>query len=273
MPDALPPQTAPSPALDDRFPLLFARCLARADVPAYLMWQLGGRTRTIDVRMGTRSVPGPHRPRFQLRPPSVGNNDVGVAYEVFVHRYLVPPFAIEPGAVRDIVDLGANVGLSSIWWLTVYPHAHVTAFEPHPVHAAQAHRNVGLNGFTSRFTLHEAGAGPRDASAWISDQGTASTLSNRRDGFEAKIMDLFTWLSGRHHDILKIDIEGSETGLLADPRFDSLDVGALVMEWHGVDDAGEGGRDWCVQRLEAFGYRIEITVDKGPFGMLWARRS
>jgi hypothetical protein len=49
--------------------------------------------------------------------------------------------------------------------------------------------------------------------------------------FWVDVVDIFDELSDRAIDILKIDIEGSEHPLLADPRFAKLRVRFLVMEW------------------------------------------
>jgi FkbM family methyltransferase len=250
---------------DDRLPLAFTRTLRPVSGLKYLTWQVLGRPYALWLR--SRSGP-----EFQLRPrgESNRNNDVGVAYEIFVHRYYVPPIWIPPERVRLITDLGANVGLSCLYFLATYWAARVIAFEPHPDHAAQFHLNVARNRFTDRVTLHEAAAGTANARAWISDEGSSSQLSvNEGEGYQIDVVDVFPLLAGRRVDILKMDIEGSEYELLEDPRFCDLDVRALVMEWHPRANRSSG-QEWCSSRLQALGFRVYPVFGNASCGMLWA---
>jgi FkbM family methyltransferase len=273
-PVAPPQQTAV--ATRDGLPLLFARSLTPGSFAKYIRWRIAGRTQPVIVQMRARTEfrrdPGPG-PRFHLRAPGTGNNDLGVAYEIFILRLLMPPVWIPPERVKLVVDLGANVGMSCLWWLASYWRTQVIAFEPHPGHAAQARANIALNGYGPRIDLRQAAVGPELTTAWISDEGSSSNLSTPSgSGFEVEVLDLFTILAGRRVDILKIDIEGSEVGLLDDPRFDGLDVGAIAMEWHPADATGRGGRDWCIGRLEGLSFRTYVTYVEGACGIVWGYR-
>jgi FkbM family methyltransferase len=271
-----PPGPVGNTKADDGLPLLFTRGLTRASIAKYLRWRLSGRTRTVALQMRARTEfqnePGPG-PKVRLRALGGSNNDFGVAYEIFALRFLMPPVWLPPERVKLVVDLGANVGMSCLWWLANYWRARVLAFEPHPGHAAAARANIALNDYGSRIDLREAAVGPEAVTAWISDAGAASTVSATADsGFEVEVQDLFAILAGRRVDILKIDIEGSEVGLLDDPRFAALDVGAIVMEWHAPDATGRGGLEWCIDRLERCGFRTYHGSDNDAVGIIWGYR-
>jgi FkbM family methyltransferase len=209
---------------------------------------------------------------FQLRPSSCGNNDLGVAYEIFVHRYYVPPVWIPPERVKVIVDLGANVGLSCLYWLSTYWAAEIIAFEPHPKHAAQFRVNIARNRLDARTQLHPVAAGTASARAWISDEASSSRLSDSEgNGSAVDVVDVFSILAGRRIDILKIDIEGAEYSLFKDPRFGELDVRAIVFEWHQRADC-PSGFTWCIDRLTELGFRLYPTVNHGSCGMMWGYR-
>src|SRR6516165_5292425 len=45
-----------------------------------------------------------------------------------------------------IVDLGANVGYSCLWWANLCPNAEIEAFEPHPIHAELLRWHIRKNG-------------------------------------------------------------------------------------------------------------------------------
>jgi FkbM family methyltransferase len=260
----------------ERLPLLFARNVSRGSLARYLSWQVLGRRYPIEVQVPARREFSEHPepgPRFRLRGDNASNNDLGVAYEMFILKLLMPPLWIPPECVKLIVDLGANVGLSCLWWAANYSRAEVIAFEPHPAHAAEARSNFALNPYGTRIELRQEAVGPKAASAWISDEGSSSQLSSTvGGGFEAKVVDFFAGLSGRRIDILKIDIEGSEVGLLDDARFAALEVGAIVMEWHSPAGDGRGGKAWCIERLGEAGYRTYVTSESGQCGIVWGYR-
>ena len=69
-------------------------------------------------------------------------------------------------------------------------------------------------------------------------------------------------------DLLKIDIEGSEYGILEDPRFAALDVEYLVMEWH--EFSGENrSSEALVSRLRNLNYElICLPAVQGANGMM-----
>jgi FkbM family methyltransferase len=244
----------------------FTRQLTAVSALRYAAWRMAKRDEA--VALALRSGP-----RFELRPDKFGNNDYGVAYEVFVHDYYEDRARLAPETVRLIVDLGANVGFTLLYFLHRYRHCQILAFEPHPGHFAQAERNLSLDSSKDRVQLYAKAAAARTRPMQLSDQASSSSLAENRTA--AKILveacDLFPLLIGRRIDLLKMDIEGGEYEILGDDRFEKLDVGAIVMEWHargsGLDD-----KEWCQERLRDLGYAIEEIFSYPSHGMLWARR-
>jgi FkbM family methyltransferase len=275
-PIAPPPPVTTTARAVGPLPFAFTRHLEPSSFLPYLQWRLGGRTHDLQVRIAGRREfrsDGPPGPKLQLRGTGAGNNDYGVAYEIFVETLLFPPVWIPPERVQTIVDVGANVGMSCLWWLSNYWRARVIAFEPHPEHARQAQTNLALNNWTDQAELHQAAAGTHPGRATLSNAGSSSSLlDSSATVIPVEVVDLFAILSGRHIDILKVDIEGGEVGLLEDHRFGGLDVDVVVMEWHKLDAGGRGGRDWCRDRLEAKDFRTYVTQERGPTGILWGYR-
>jgi FkbM family methyltransferase len=255
----------------DTLPFAFARALTPPSAMRYLAWRLGGKRGNTWLRL--RSEPEFVGPEFALRPSSVGNNDFDVAYEIFVHNYLRVPVRIPPERVKLIVDLGANVGMSCLYWLAVYWRAEVIAFEPDPSNAAQCRINLERNGLLRRATLHGVAAGVAPGRARISDTGTLSQMGTASSGgYEAEVVDIFALLLDCRIDILKIDINGGEYALLEDPRFGELDVRSIIMEWHERDDRPDG-HAWCCERLKELGFQLYPVFEQKSHGMMWAYRS
>lgn len=245
--------------------LQFSRALAWSSLIKYVIWKTAGHSPeiTLQLRSGIK---------FILRAQNNINNDYGVAYEVLILDYYRLSDPIDRDKVRCIVDLGGNVGISVLHWMNVFPACTIETFEPHPLHVAQMRRNLALSGKQHRVVVHDKAAGARRRAMRLTDDGTSSSLQDqRRDGFDVEVADVFDVLSGRRIDILKMDIEGGEYEILEDPRFDRLDIGRVVMEWHSRGH-GDADRQWCEQRLTTLGYAIRPVFQAPDHGMFWAIR-
>ncbi len=127
--------------------------------------------------------------------------------------------------VRLIIDCGANVGYSAAYFLNRYPEAQLIAVEPDSANFAILQQNMKPYG--DRVKLYMAGI-------WSHSTGLTVCRGSYRDGAEwstqvreslpgetpdVEAVDIGTLLRGSGHefiDILKIDIEGSETVILSE---------------------------------------------------------
>jgi FkbM family methyltransferase len=205
-----------------------------------------------------------------IRIRSRSTTDYGVAFDIFLRGCYRCPEPVSQ--VRRIVDLGANVGYSCLFWCQQYPEARVTAFEPHPKHVSAIVENLSANHFSDRVTVVEAAAGAAEAKAYLRDAGSSSTVTSSPGGCAVSVVDVFQMLEGTI-DILKIDIEGGEYGLLGDERFGSIQARTVVLEWHKTADCPDG-REWCQNRLRRFGYRTRTGCEDLPLaGLIWGFRA
>ena len=231
----------------------------------YIVWRsLPGR-RPIWLKLRTGA-------QIELRWPGQGttNNDYGVAYEVFVHQLYRPPFLVPRYDIRFIVDLGANIGYASLYLMYEYPNAKLLALEPHANFFSQLEKHIAYNGLQLRSDLLPAAAGTSEGVAKLSDAGSSSRLldGSADEGLVVRVVDFFETIGDRTIDILKIDIEGAEFDLLADPRFLDLNVRYIALEWHA---ARANGRAYCIERMRQAGYEVFETMTRNSYGMLWAR--
>lgn len=246
---------------------------AQLNVPSllkYAAWRALGQRGAVNLALKSGV-------NFQIRPNAAGqfgNNDYGVAYEIFVHEYYAVNGDLASSEPRLIVDLGGNAGFSTLYWLQRFKQCQVIVFELHPNQIKQIQLNVALNGWSDRVTLFPYGAGVAAARAKLSDKGAGSStkLFAPEDRLiDVELIDLFPVLRDRKIDILKIDIEGGEYAIMADERFAQLDARAVVMEWHQATP-GRDDHAWCVERLTGLGYDIEELWNERTHGMLWAHR-
>lgn len=162
-----------------------------------------------------------------------------------------------------IIDCGANVGVSVLYWKSIYPDSRIIAFEPDPTAFAALATNC------SRFSdiaIHEAAVWSSDGSMQFaavgSDGGHLSNLSEKRPEIkqlEVKTLRLKNFLS-EPIEMLKIDIEGAELEVLKD-CVDSLGtVQRIFVEYHSFEGARQNlGEFFSI--LEGAGFRIHIHTD------------
>lgn len=212
--------------------------------------------------------------RFVMRH---GTADVFTLNEVFHLRIYDPP---EPLWRRlseierpKILDLGGNVGMFSLQASLSHPGARITAWEPDRVNAELYSRVMALNpGLTASWRLVRACAGPReDQVPFLPGLDTESRMADApvADSVTVPMRDVLPEFADA--DLIKIDIEGGEWELLADPRF--AGARAVVMEYHPLGCPGEDPHRAAPAMLETHGLRVH-TLFEHPhgFGMLWAWR-
>lgn len=166
---------------------------------------------------------------FWLRP---GTDDLNAALNNIVRQeygYQLP--ATPP---KIMVDAGAYIGHSSVYFLSRYPELMVFALEPNPESRAVAAQNLAPYG--DRVVLLPAALSTKVGS--VSFGGTQMGARIGEGGaFEVATTTLPALLhsisSGRI-DILKMDIEGAEMEILSGDVSEWLPhVGLLIVETHG----------------------------------------
>lgn len=244
-------------------PQHFRDVLTFASRARYAVWRLlGGRT-AIDLKLNSG---------IRLRVRSLATTDYGTAWQIFFRDDYESPVPIEN--VRQIVDLGANVGYSCLYWCHRYPNSRITTFEPHPAHLQAIQENLELNGWCDRVKVVGAAAGSRERTSYLTDGRSSSTVTEDPAAFQIRVLDIFRELETTGTiDLLKIDIEGSEYEILSDPRFSTLDVRAIVLEWHKTPDHPDA-LPWCSQKLQNHAYQTYPGVEDPPLaGLVWAFRA
>jgi FkbM family methyltransferase len=129
--------------------------------------------------------------------------------------------SLPPGEVRLIVDAGANIGTTTVWYLNRFPEATVIAIEPDENNFRLLAENCRPYG--SRVILIQAAIWPRDGEILrIIGSDNANSISvaagsaNGADGCPSISMNHLLELTPlRTVDIFKCDIEGAELDLFA----------------------------------------------------------
>jgi FkbM family methyltransferase len=195
--------------------------------------------------------------------------DVMVLDEIFSQGEYQPPGVVLP-KVASAVDLGANIGLFGAWLLGRSPDARVVGYEPDPGNAAVHRLAIEANGLSERWRLVEAFAGTKAGTT--SFTAGLNAVSHEGEGIEVRIEDVLPALVDA--DLVKIDIEGAEWPILADPRFRELRARVVVLEYHpeGSPDADPAAA--AERALVDAGYEVFPAGHKPAFGtgILWGLR-
>jgi FkbM family methyltransferase len=157
---------------------------------------------------------------------------------------------------KVVVDIGSNIGISALYFLTRSPETFCELYEPDPLNVQKL--EVNLRGFGGRFSLHETAVADRAGTLLFTREptgrygrlepastGQSGVSTNEPDSgdsaistaIEVRVEHVNTVLEdaiARHGeiDLLKIDTEGSELATVhsIDPALLAR-VRRIVIEW------------------------------------------
>jgi FkbM family methyltransferase len=202
-------------------------------------------------------VPGYEQPlHLRLR-----SSDITVFQSIFLeHEYDI----VLSKTPRVIVDAGANVGFTSVWYANKYPNATIIAIEPEKRNFEILQKNIA--GYKNVKALRAA-LWKENKRVSIVDPGLGSWAfrvhepEERESPNDTSLTQAFTLgyimsLFGLAHvDILKVDIEGSEKEVFenSSPWIDR--IGVIVIELHDRYKRGCSHAVWTA--TTEFCYRLQ----------------
>jgi FkbM family methyltransferase len=231
----------------------------------HLMWRLGLTPTEECIRLKDCPV------RLYLRR---GTHDAHIAKEIFQEgQYLDREHLTRSENIKTIIDVGANVGFSVLYFAHNYPHASIHCYEPVPEHERQIIKHVKINNLVDRVVLHSSAAAVKTGKLCLMEDGAASNVRHSAEnGITVSAIDWFESLPQGTLDIVKMDIEGGEIDLLSDPRFETVArrIRLMFLEWHASTSLYDA-QAWCRSRLESCGFRVsDGSVQYGNAGILKA---
>lgn len=169
-------------------------------------------------------------PTGVVTPELFSSHDMSTVNEIFCREDYRAP-----ASLTVAVDLGANIGISGLYFLTRNKTSRVYLFEPDPKNVARLRDN--LAGYESRYRLEEVAVAARDGEATFGVESTGRYGTLRLEeptGHPATrhitvrtraINQLLADVLGRegHIDVLKVDIEGLEREMVASVEPELLD--------------------------------------------------
>lgn len=138
-----------------------------------------------------------------------------------------------------IIDCGANIGLSVLYFKKMFPDAKIVAFEADPLIFGSLKRNVSQYGY-SDVTLVNAAVWTEETTLTFHSEGSVGgklELGNKAENpVEVPAIRLMEYLKATPVDFLKIDIEGAEYDVLKDCVGSLQNIKNLFIEYHVMPD-------------------------------------
>jgi FkbM family methyltransferase len=171
--------------------------------------------------------------------------DAFVHSEVFENKYYRLPLRTAP---QTILDLGANIGFSAIYFARLYPGSCIACVEPVPENVRLLIRNLKENAVEADVIAAAIDAKDgvvaieRGAADYGHRVAAAAASAKFLEVASVSVPSILRWLGWDRIGLLKIDIEGHESVLLSQNCGWLADVDALCVEYHHHFAEAELGR-------------------------------
>ncbi len=206
--------------------------------------------RRFDLTIGGKPTPIVVRPR---------SGDLFILYEVLAFEsYNLDPRLVDPARVTTIVDCGANIGMTALYFAAKYPRARIISVEPDPENFKLLRQNTAAEPRIEAVQAAMVGSPTREPVFLSQDQPSwGNVLTQERAGTgqievpAVTLNELCERFAIETIDILKVDIEGAEEAMFR--RATWLDkVRFIVIELHGYYQI-----DRFRQDVEPAGFTVE----------------
>jgi FkbM family methyltransferase len=205
--------------------------------------------------------------------------DVGTFAEFFSAQYQVLPPELPPLEPKVIYDIGANIGVASLYFSARYPGTRFYGFEPLPANYEVCRLNyrnlehsevypwaVGAQEATTWFQFREQD--PRGGQ--ISSKTMPGGALDKR--IEVQVFSLAEIIRTKGlapPDFLKIDVEGAELDVLKGLGEGGRTVRRMLIETHG-----EHLEEECLKWLRGNGFVVRHLDEAAPgYAAVWCDRA
>lgn len=187
--------------------------------------------------------------RLHYRP---GSSDPWMIYEHLMKpsaraEYAPPPeAALDPAAVRTVLDIGANIGTAALYFARLFPNARVFAFEPVPENFALLEKNIAncprIRGFsfglgaTDAVLELAASENPANFGGYSRHAAGSDPARTVRVAIRS-VAAVLAELALERVDVIKVDTEGAEHEILTAFPVELLRGARYITgELHGARD-------------------------------------
>lgn len=141
--------------------------------------------------------------------------------------------------IPSILDCGANIGMSILFFKKRYPRARIVAFEPNPRIFELLQKNILENNIRD-VELIQAGLSDREGEVdfhFDHSNSLVGSINKNRGGVEktrVPVKKLSSFMGGEKFDLVKMDVEGAEGHVMSDLNQTGAirQVNQFMLEYH-----------------------------------------
>ena len=204
-----------------------------------------------------------------------------VLWQLFVEIFIWQVYKFSRvGSKPVIIDAGANIGVSVMYFKFFYPGAMITAIEPNPEAFSLLEKNISQNKLEN-ITLIPACLSDHTRGEMLSTGNGSEILNGSISGkplngreVACKSIRLPHLLQEINPDLVKMDIEGAEKKIWKD----LIQTGTLglspryVAEYHFQGESKESLENWVLQ-FKALGYQTHVIYpSNGQDPVIWIQK-
>lgn len=206
-----------------------------------------------------------------------GNVEISIIFEtIFLRLYNPKDFEIKENDI--ILDIGANIGIFSIFASKYAKNGKIYSFEPTPLTFKILNDNIELNNATNVKPLEIAIASKENIIDFYINETYSNTNSIFEEKWKKKIKVNATTLDKiikknnlKKIDFLKMDCEGSEYDILFNCSDEILNiVNKISMEYHKLSDVYN--QNTLKKFLENKGFKVKIRPFFKNTGYIYAKK-
>jgi len=207
-----------------------------------------------------RSVPRYTRCTTRLLGPTLLLTDVATFLptykEIFEHE--IYKFRAD-SEFPKILDCGANIGLSVIYFKSLYPQSRIVAFEPDPKLGEVLAANLESFKIQDVEVINKAVWSVNTTLEFFSEGSDSGRLSESIEGASRLSVETIRLAEFLHEtvDFLKMDIEGAETEVLSDVNDMLCNVKNIFIEYHSFSSKPQT-LTHLLGILDQAGFRLHI---------------
>ena len=159
----------------------------------------------------------------------------------------------------NILDLGANIGLSILFFKTIYPFAKIAAFEADPKIFEYLKHNIHGNGFTDVELINKAAWNANTVLKFHAEGADGGRVVDSEDDklIEIEAIDIREFVQERQFEFLKIDIEGAEEKVFPALREQLASFRYIFLEYHSKPNQKQQLGE-LLQLMTENGFRVDI---------------
>ena len=199
--------------------------------------------------------------------------------EFFSAQHVIIPAELPPFEPKVIYDIGANIGIASLYLAGRYSQARFYGFEPVPANHEVCAANyanllhgqafpwaIGSRTGTAIFEFSDSDL--RGGRLEGNSQSLPGGPGNRLPVEVVSIEDLVTKKQFAPPDFLKIDVEGVELEVLKGIGTQIVHIKRMLIETHGPEL-----KQQCLDWLRDHGFIVRSALEAAPgYAALWADR-